>query len=172
VTAPDEVDGPIEKGERLGRVVVTVDGRVAGASPLVAASSAPAASFVQKAVTTAAQPMYLIPAGLFVIVVGLLLAVRGRGEEDDPEHEGAPVAAPAKPPPPRAPQAKGPEKPSPGPRERPKPPTDPAPKDEPKQPKGRRLRRERKPKGPRERTPEERREMAMERARRRKGRGR
>ena len=170
VTAPDEVDGPIEKGEILGRVVVTVDGRVAGASPLIAASAAPAASLLQKAVAAVAQPIALIPAGLLVIVVGLLLAFRGRGEEDHPEPEDAPP--PPKPAPTTAPEATRAEKPRPVAPERPKPPIDPIPKGEPKEPKGRRLRKERKPKGPRERTPEERRQMAMERAKRRKGRGR
>jgi hypothetical protein len=160
VTAPDEVDGPIDKGETLGRVVVTVDGRVAGASPLVAADSAPAASFLQKAVATVAQPIALIPAGLLVIVVGMLLAFRRRGEEDDPEAGVAPTAPPvapaepAKPAPSEAPLPKDTEKPG----------------EDPKQPKGRRLLRVRKPKGPPERTPEERRKMAMERAERRKGR--
>jgi D-alanyl-D-alanine carboxypeptidase (penicillin-binding protein 5/6) len=36
VVAPLEVEGPIERGERLGRVVVSVDGRSAGAVPLLA----------------------------------------------------------------------------------------------------------------------------------------
>jgi D-alanyl-D-alanine carboxypeptidase (penicillin-binding protein 5/6) len=150
VIAPQEVEGPIEKGEVLGRVVVTVDGRVAGGSPLVAASSAPAASLVQKAIAAVAQPLALIPAGLLVMIVGLVLAVRRRGE-DDPEPEGPPAGAP---------DFAG----APGPAG---PPTEPPP---PKKP---RLRRERKPKGPRARTPEERRQMAEERARRRhRGRGR
>ena len=162
VTAPDEVEGPVERGETLGRVVVTVDGRIAGASPLVAAAAAPAASLLQKAVATVAQPIALLPAGLLVIVLGLLLAFRGRGEEDDPAGDQAPAAAPA--------PAEEPARPAPPPPPNPK--DTEKPETEPKQPKGRRLRRERKPKGPRERTPEERRKMAMERAKRRKGRGR
>ena len=179
VSAPDEVEGPIEEGETLGRVAVSVDGRVAGASPLVAADAAEAATFVQKAVETVGKPLYLIPAGVLVIVVGLLLALRGRGkdeeedveEEDDPEpQEPQATSAPAPKPAPQ-PKAEAAAAPQPPPR---KPPPAPQPQqeaEEPPEPKRRRLRRERKPKGPRERTPEERRQMAMERAKRRKGRG-
>ena len=184
VTAPDEVEGPIKKGETLGRVVVTVDGRIAGASPLVAARGADEASIVDKAKETLGKPVYLIPVGVLVIVVGLILALRGRrGDDDedadDAEGEGAPepepqpaAAAPSapKPKPKSKPRPKQPPpKPSPQPPARPQaaPPTEEA---ETPTPKRRRLRRERKPKGPPERTPEERRQKAMERARRRKER--
>jgi D-alanyl-D-alanine carboxypeptidase (penicillin-binding protein 5/6) len=83
VEAPDEVSGEIEAGEPLGEVVVTVDGREAASSPLVAASSADAASLVDKAVATAQNPLILLPGGAFVIVVGLLLATRRRRHHDD-----------------------------------------------------------------------------------------
>lgn len=91
VDAPDEVSGRVEEGEELGTVTVTVDGERAGSAPLVAAESVSAASFLQKAAATAQSPLVLLPAGVFVIVVGMLLAARGRrldagpeGEEPDP----------------------------------------------------------------------------------------
>jgi D-alanyl-D-alanine carboxypeptidase (penicillin-binding protein 5/6) len=78
VTAPDEISGPVDEGERLGRVTVSVDGRVAAASPLAAAEAAGAASALDKVVGTAQNPFLLIAVGAIVIVVGLLLTARGR----------------------------------------------------------------------------------------------
>ena len=121
VEAPGEVSGAIDRGEKLGRVVVTVDGRVAGASPLVASESVEAATLVDKAVNGLQDPVILLPLGAFVIVIGLVLAARSRrsGEGDETE------------PPPE--QTRNP----------------------------------RRPRGPRERTAEERRQMHEERMRRR-----
>ncbi|MGH2953232.1 MAG: D-alanyl-D-alanine carboxypeptidase family protein [Solirubrobacterales bacterium] len=48
VRAPEEVEGPIERGERLGEVVVTVDGERAASVPLAAARAAPAASLLER----------------------------------------------------------------------------------------------------------------------------
>ena len=48
IAAPAEVDGPVSRGERLGSVVVTVDGEIAGRAALVATSSAAAASLVER----------------------------------------------------------------------------------------------------------------------------
>ena len=85
VEAPGEVSGAIERGEPLGRVVVTVDGRFAGSTPLVAAESVEAAALVDKAIAGVQNPAILLPIGAFVIVVGLLLAARSRrsGREDE-----------------------------------------------------------------------------------------
>jgi serine-type D-Ala-D-Ala carboxypeptidase (penicillin-binding protein 5/6) len=90
VEAPDEVQGPVERGERLGRVLVTVDGRVEGSSPLIAADRVAAASVGDKALYFAQQPWILIPAGLIVIVIGLWIAMRGRreGAEGAEPHQG------------------------------------------------------------------------------------
>ncbi|MGH2924101.1 MAG: D-alanyl-D-alanine carboxypeptidase family protein, partial [Solirubrobacterales bacterium] len=86
VEAPSELSGEIAEGERLGRVSVSVDGRPAGSSPLVAARSADAATVVDKVTATARSPVLLLPAGGIVIVVGLLLAARGRRHRDgEPE---------------------------------------------------------------------------------------
>ncbi len=45
VRAPTEVDGPITRGQRLGEIVVMIDGEAAGRAPLVASGSAAAATF-------------------------------------------------------------------------------------------------------------------------------
>ncbi|MGH2957060.1 MAG: D-alanyl-D-alanine carboxypeptidase family protein [Solirubrobacterales bacterium] len=87
VDAPDEVSGAVEEGERLGEAIVTVDGAPAARTALVAARSAEAASVVDRTVATAQNPVILLPAGMIVIVVGLLLAARGRR----PEQETPPV---------------------------------------------------------------------------------
>ncbi len=96
VEAPEELGGPIERGERLGRVVVTVDGHPAAESPLLAERSASAATLRQKVVATVQDPLLLIPGGLIVIVVGVLLASRGRrpARALDPEHRRPPRRSP------------------------------------------------------------------------------
>lgn len=81
VIAPEEVDGPIERGERLGRVVVTVDGRRAGTVPLVASRSVGEASLFDR--VSARAPVPLIALGAIVIGIGFL-AVRRRGTRDAP----------------------------------------------------------------------------------------
>ncbi len=83
VDAPDEVSGAVEKGEAIGRVSVTVDGKPAATSPLVAAHAVGAASFLDKALSSVENPILLIGLGAIVILVGLLLIVRGR-EKGDP----------------------------------------------------------------------------------------
>jgi D-alanyl-D-alanine carboxypeptidase (penicillin-binding protein 5/6) len=46
--APAEVKGPIQRGERLGSVVVKVDGEAAGRTALVATASAEAANLIER----------------------------------------------------------------------------------------------------------------------------
>ena len=76
VEAPDEVEGPIAKGERLGNVQVTVDGRNVDSVPLVAARSAAAATTLEK--LRARVPIAAAVAALafVVILIGVLLARR------------------------------------------------------------------------------------------------
>jgi D-alanyl-D-alanine carboxypeptidase (penicillin-binding protein 5/6) len=81
VDAPDEVSGAVDQGEQLGRVTVMVDGKAAATSPLVAERAVEAATTVDKAVSTAKNPILLVPLGGIVIVVGLLLTARGRMRE-------------------------------------------------------------------------------------------
>jgi hypothetical protein len=89
VNAPDELSGAVEKGERLGRVTVTVDGEPAGSSPLVAGHAVGAATTVDKAISSAQNSLVLIGLAAIVILVGLLLMFRGRGSQraDDPGPE-------------------------------------------------------------------------------------
>jgi serine-type D-Ala-D-Ala carboxypeptidase (penicillin-binding protein 5/6) len=89
VRAPDEVSGPVEEGERLGRVTVSVDGRVAAASPLIAGDAVGAASTLDKVVWTAQNPFLLVGLGAIVILVGVLLTARGRrSREPEPANPG------------------------------------------------------------------------------------
>ena len=80
VEAPAELVGPIRRGERLGKVVVSVDGREAGSSPLVAASSAPAASLGDD-VRENFPTLAVLGGAVIVIVVGAMVyrARRSRG---------------------------------------------------------------------------------------------
>jgi serine-type D-Ala-D-Ala carboxypeptidase (penicillin-binding protein 5/6) len=88
VDAPDEVSGAVDRGERLGEVAVTVDGKTAATSPLVAAHAVAAATTLDKAASTAKSPVLLISLGGIVILVGLLLIVRGRTGEPAPPPPG------------------------------------------------------------------------------------
>jgi serine-type D-Ala-D-Ala carboxypeptidase (penicillin-binding protein 5/6) len=76
ISAPDEVEGPIDRGERLGEAIVKVDGRAAGSSPLVAARSAEAASVADK---LGSRIPIIAAIGAVVILIGVLLVRRRRG---------------------------------------------------------------------------------------------
>jgi D-alanyl-D-alanine carboxypeptidase (penicillin-binding protein 5/6) len=78
VDAPDEISGAVDQGEQLGHVTVTVDGKAAATSPLVAERAVEAATTLDKAVSTAQNPILLLSLGGIVILVGLLLTARGR----------------------------------------------------------------------------------------------
>ena len=84
VRAPSEVDGPIQRGQKLGSVSVTVDGRPAGSSPLVAAEPVSKATLFQKATSILLSPLVLLLIGAIVIVVGVLLARRDHEDTDEP----------------------------------------------------------------------------------------
>jgi serine-type D-Ala-D-Ala carboxypeptidase (penicillin-binding protein 5/6) len=73
VSAPGEVEGPVRKGEPLGKAVVELDGRRVGSSPLVAARSAEAASLGDKLGTR--LPIFAA-AGALVILIGVVWAWR------------------------------------------------------------------------------------------------
>jgi serine-type D-Ala-D-Ala carboxypeptidase (penicillin-binding protein 5/6) len=90
VSAPDEISGAVERGQVLGHVIVSVDGKVAARSPLVAAQAVGAATVFDKALSVAKNPFVLLALGAIVILVGLLLARRGR----NPKEAEAVVAAP------------------------------------------------------------------------------
>jgi D-alanyl-D-alanine carboxypeptidase (penicillin-binding protein 5/6) len=120
VDAPDEISGAVEEGEKLGRVAVTVDGKRAATTPLVAAHAVDAATVVDRTLSSAQSPILLIALGGIVILVGVLLTARGRGK-------GAPATTTTRP-------------------------------------------RQTQQQAPRQRTPEERRKMHVERMRRRRER--
>jgi D-alanyl-D-alanine carboxypeptidase (penicillin-binding protein 5/6) len=82
ITAPSQVSGAVREGQVLGRVSVSVDGKPAAASPLVAARAVSAATTVDKALSTARNPFVLISLGAIVILVGVLLTRRRRGSRE------------------------------------------------------------------------------------------
>jgi serine-type D-Ala-D-Ala carboxypeptidase (penicillin-binding protein 5/6) len=82
VTAPDQVSGAVKKGQVLGHVRVTVDGKPAAASPLVASRAVGAATTLDKAISTAKNPILLLLLGAIVILLGVLLTRRGRGAKE------------------------------------------------------------------------------------------
>ncbi len=83
VNAPAQADGPIAKGERIGKARVVVDGREVATVPLAAARSAAAASLVER--YDAAVPgsrvvawLVAVAALAFVFVGGLVIWDRRR----------------------------------------------------------------------------------------------
>jgi D-alanyl-D-alanine carboxypeptidase (penicillin-binding protein 5/6) len=79
VRAPGEVEGPIERGERLGEVTVSLDGREVGTVPVVAARAADEASFLEQARGRYAGVAIPIAIGAGVILIGLVVIRRARG---------------------------------------------------------------------------------------------
>jgi serine-type D-Ala-D-Ala carboxypeptidase (penicillin-binding protein 5/6) len=76
VSAPQEVEGPIRRGAKLGEVEVTVDGRRAGTVPLVAARAADEASIFEQARGRFLGPGTLVGIGAVVILIGIVAARR------------------------------------------------------------------------------------------------
>ncbi|MGH2990287.1 MAG: D-alanyl-D-alanine carboxypeptidase family protein [Solirubrobacterales bacterium] len=87
VRAPSEVEGPIERGERLGKVTVTVDGRDAGEARLVAARGADEATVLEQARGRVPLAAILIAIGVVAIAIGVVGARRAarRGGRRDEE---------------------------------------------------------------------------------------
>jgi serine-type D-Ala-D-Ala carboxypeptidase (penicillin-binding protein 5/6) len=75
VRAPQEVEGPLVRGARLGRATVFVDGREAGAVSLRAGRAVPEASLFDRARATVADNLIPIGIAAFVIlmIAGALL---------------------------------------------------------------------------------------------------
>ncbi|HSS41348.1 MAG TPA: D-alanyl-D-alanine carboxypeptidase family protein [Solirubrobacterales bacterium] len=76
VSAPDEVQGPIQRGAKLGRAVVLVDARKVGAVTLRASRAVPKASLFDRARTTVADNSIPIGIALFVILMIAVLLLR------------------------------------------------------------------------------------------------
>ncbi|HET7122446.1 MAG TPA: D-alanyl-D-alanine carboxypeptidase family protein [Solirubrobacterales bacterium] len=72
VRAPSEVEGPVARGEKLGRAFVLVDGRPAGTVPLLAARAVPKASAFDRARSFAEDNLALIGVVAFVILMVLV----------------------------------------------------------------------------------------------------
>jgi D-alanyl-D-alanine carboxypeptidase (penicillin-binding protein 5/6) len=87
VSVPEEVEGPVSRGERVGTVTVTIDGSEAGSAPLVAARSADAASFGDKLRSRLPGPTALVLIGAVVILIGVALAFRGSAGRSRTEEE-------------------------------------------------------------------------------------
>jgi D-alanyl-D-alanine carboxypeptidase (penicillin-binding protein 5/6) len=69
VQAPHEVQGPLQRGKKLGRAAVFVEGRRAGGVPLLAARSVPKASDFDRARAFLADNWIPIAVGAFVILI-------------------------------------------------------------------------------------------------------
>lgn len=79
VRAPQEVEGPIARGARLGTATVFVEGRRAGTVPLRASRAIPEASFFDRVRATVADNSIPIGIAMFVILmVAVLLLLRRR----------------------------------------------------------------------------------------------
>jgi len=76
VHAPAVVEGPIHRGQQLGRVEVQQGGKLVATVPLIAEGSVPAAGIAQKTKSAASRP--LIPIGVAIAALGatVLLARR------------------------------------------------------------------------------------------------
>ena len=81
--APEEVEGPIRRGQRLGGVAVTVDGRRVGDVPLRASRAIPEASFFDRARTVVADNLIPIGIGLFVILILGVFLLRRLARRND-----------------------------------------------------------------------------------------
>lgn len=82
VQLPDHVKGPIEIGQRVGKVVVKLRGRILGEAPLVADLDIPKASATRRFQNVITQPWMLLVLGAVIILVTLVTQRRTppRGE--------------------------------------------------------------------------------------------
>jgi hypothetical protein len=88
VEAPDEVEGPVARGARIGAAVILVDGRRTATVPLRAARRVGEANGFDKVRSFAEDRWLLIAIGVFAIIVALLALRRGlrRGGREDEMH--------------------------------------------------------------------------------------
>lgn len=76
VRAPDEVEGPIRRGAILGRATVSVNGRIAGTTPLRASRSIPKAGTFDRVRSFFADNALLVALAIFAILIGAALLWR------------------------------------------------------------------------------------------------
>jgi D-alanyl-D-alanine carboxypeptidase (penicillin-binding protein 5/6) len=89
VFAPDSVEGPIHKGQRLGRVEVRQGGRVVAKVPLVSSANVPAAGIAQKTKSAASRPLILVLIAVAALAATLLLTRRRNRSERRPREARA-----------------------------------------------------------------------------------
>jgi D-alanyl-D-alanine carboxypeptidase (penicillin-binding protein 5/6) len=78
VDAPDEVDGPLRKGERVGTARVRYRGRLIASVPLVAERSVPEAGLARKVWHGLTRPLTLILLAMLVAAVAFRVRRRHR----------------------------------------------------------------------------------------------
>ena len=94
VMAPDEVEGPLDAGERVGNVQVLVRGRVVRTVPLVTATPVAGASFVRKAThpfggTLAAVALLALLAVVTLVALRIRAVRKSSGGASDDHHRHA-----------------------------------------------------------------------------------
>jgi D-alanyl-D-alanine carboxypeptidase (penicillin-binding protein 5/6) len=78
---PDSVEGPLERGARLGALRVLVDGRLAARVPLEAAQAVPAPSAldrIDEALPGGRAAVWATGAALLALIVAAVVAFAGR----------------------------------------------------------------------------------------------
>ena len=78
VDAPSVVEGPIRRGQRLGKVEVRQGGKTVATVALIAQSAVPAAKIAQKTKTAAQSPWVIVGVASALLLATVLLAVRRR----------------------------------------------------------------------------------------------
>jgi D-alanyl-D-alanine carboxypeptidase (penicillin-binding protein 5/6) len=76
IFAPEVVEGPIHRGQQLGRVEVSQGGDVVATVPLIAEGSVPAAGIAQKTKSAAGRPWVLLGGAAAAVLATVLLARR------------------------------------------------------------------------------------------------
>lgn len=77
IDAPDALEGPLERGERVGSAVVSVDGDREERVGLLTARAAPAASFLERLDGRLPGPRAVVWGGAAVVVLGLVALAAG-----------------------------------------------------------------------------------------------
>ena len=85
VDAPDEVEGPLHKGARVGSIAVVYRGRVVRTVPLVTASAVPGAAFLRRATSPLGGPLAALA---FVGLAGATVLVGLRVRQTRAAREG------------------------------------------------------------------------------------
>jgi LPXTG-motif cell wall-anchored protein len=76
VETPDRVEGPIDRGDRVGQAVITLGGRVLATVPLAATAAVPAPGFADRVREGVENPLALLVLGFLLAGAGILLARR------------------------------------------------------------------------------------------------